>query len=227
MTEGDLFTPRLGILPPPQRLLWDEFQLTPRSFVLYGGTALALRLGHRRSEDFDFFTTESFDPTDLLGRLPYLKDAVIAQIGENTLACTVERQGGVQVSFFGGLALRRIHEPDTCPGNGVRVASLLDLAGCKVGVVQQRAQAKDYLDLAGIMRAGVDLATALAAGRAVYGMQFDPTITLRALTSFDEGNLNQVDARARKELLAAVSMVKLTELPLLKGKPGLCGSESQ
>ena len=121
----------------------------------------------------------------------------------------------------------RINEPDPCNGNGVRVASSLDLAGCKVGVVQHRAQAKDYLDIAGIIRAGVDLPTALAAGRAVYGAQFDPAITLRALTSFDERNLGQVDARSRKELLAAASMVKLAELPLLKGRPGLYDSESE
>jgi hypothetical protein len=221
-----LFTPRLEILPSPQRLLWEEFQPTPKSFVLYGGTALALRLGHRRSEDFDFFTTEHFHPRDLLGRLPYLKDASVAQIAENTLTCTVERQGPVQVSFFGGLGLQRIHDPDISPGNGIHIASLLDLAGCKVGVVQQRAQAKDYLDIVALMRAGVDLQTALAAGGAVYGSQFDATITLRALTSFGEGDLNQLNPPEQKELLAAVSVVKLEGLVVLKGRPGLCGRQT-
>ena len=41
------FTPRLDILPPPQRLLWDELSAVPHEFTLYGGTALALHLGHR------------------------------------------------------------------------------------------------------------------------------------------------------------------------------------
>ncbi|MBQ2853771.1 MAG: nucleotidyl transferase AbiEii/AbiGii toxin family protein, partial [Bacteroidales bacterium] len=31
------------------------------SFNLVGGTALALHLGHRRSVDLDFFTSEAFD----------------------------------------------------------------------------------------------------------------------------------------------------------------------
>ena len=35
-------------------------------FYLAGGTALALRLGHRRSYDFDFFTDEKFN-SDLNG----------------------------------------------------------------------------------------------------------------------------------------------------------------
>jgi hypothetical protein len=49
------FAPRLEILPPAQRKLWNELSETPREFVLYGGTALALHLGHRHSVDFDFF----------------------------------------------------------------------------------------------------------------------------------------------------------------------------
>ena len=61
-----MFAPRLHILPAPQRALWDELGSTPPHFVLYGGTALALRLGHRVSEDFDFFSSQSFAADDLL-----------------------------------------------------------------------------------------------------------------------------------------------------------------
>jgi hypothetical protein len=55
-----MFTPNLSILPEPQRRLWAELRDTPKTFVLYGGTALALRLGHRQSEDFDFFSNKPF-----------------------------------------------------------------------------------------------------------------------------------------------------------------------
>jgi len=51
-----VFTPNLSILPPPQLRLWSELDATPEAFTLYGGTALALRLGHRTSVDFDFFS---------------------------------------------------------------------------------------------------------------------------------------------------------------------------
>ena len=216
-----MFTPRLDILPASQRLLWDELESTPRPMVLYGGTALALRLGHRASEDFDFFTTDTFAYEDLLSRIPYLEGAVVVQAAENTLVCTVERHGRVQVSFFGGLDLKRIHEPEVSSGNRIRVASLLDLAGCKVAVVQQRAAAKDYIDIAALMRTGVDLPTALAAGIAVYGERFNPAITLRALGSFDEGDLTQIDNRTRKELVGAAAVIELSTLPVLKGKAGL------
>jgi hypothetical protein len=55
------FEPRLDILPESQRQLWPELDAVPYGFVLYGGTALALQLGHRVSEDFDFFSSAGFD----------------------------------------------------------------------------------------------------------------------------------------------------------------------
>lgn len=45
----------LEILPRAQRELWDQLSTLPDAFVLYGGTAIALQLGHRQSVDFDFF----------------------------------------------------------------------------------------------------------------------------------------------------------------------------
>lgn len=52
---ADVFLPALQIPPAEQRRLWDELGAIPEDFVLYGGTALALRLAHRQSVDFDFF----------------------------------------------------------------------------------------------------------------------------------------------------------------------------
>jgi hypothetical protein len=49
------FLTHLEVLPAAQRRLWSEFSEVADEFVLYGGTALALHLGHRHSIDFDFF----------------------------------------------------------------------------------------------------------------------------------------------------------------------------
>ena len=56
------FQPNFKCLPAPQRRLWDELGTVPGEFVLYGGTAIALYLGHRESVDFDFFGNQPFDP---------------------------------------------------------------------------------------------------------------------------------------------------------------------
>jgi nucleotidyltransferase AbiEii toxin of type IV toxin-antitoxin system len=83
------------------------------------------------------------------------------------------------VSFFGGLGLSRVADPDTVRDNGVQVASLLDVVGCKMAVVQRRAEAKDHRDIAAILENGVDLSRALAAAKAIYGEQFEPACAKR------------------------------------------------
>ena len=49
-----MLDPEIKILPPSQLSFWKEEKHIPDNFVLYGGTALALRLGHRQSMDFDY-----------------------------------------------------------------------------------------------------------------------------------------------------------------------------
>jgi nucleotidyltransferase AbiEii toxin of type IV toxin-antitoxin system len=96
-----MLTPRLDILPAAQRALWPELGATPRDFTLYGGTAIALRLGHRASAAFDFFGHSGFDPDRLLATAPYLGGARVLQREENTLTCRIIRGGPILVSFFG------------------------------------------------------------------------------------------------------------------------------
>lgn len=215
------FFPKLNILPASQQAIWEELKATPKYFVLYGGTALALRLGHRISEDFDFFTNATFEPQNLLERIPYLRDGKVTLLSENTLTVVVDRNGPVSVSFFGGLGLTRVSSPDTADDNGVHVASLLDVAGCKMAVVQRRAEAKDYLDIAALLENGISLPKALAAAKAIYGDQFEPRTTLRALSYFADGDLPKLPASMQNELRTAAIGVKLDELPVLIGKRDL------
>src|ERR1017187_4964128 len=85
------FAPKLSALPEAQRALWPELKPLSSRFVLYGGTALALRLGHRQSEDFDFFADAPIAPDELLNSLPLLKGAIVRQKAANTLTVTVHR----------------------------------------------------------------------------------------------------------------------------------------
>lgn len=218
-----MFTPKLEILPPAQRRLWDELRHTPRHFVLYGGTALALRLAHRSSEDFDFFSNYSFAPDLLRKAIPYLHDAEMSQFEANTLTAIVDRTGPVKVSFFGGLALNRIQDPDVTPDNGIQVASLLDVAATKLATIQQRAQARDYEDIAAIIAAGISLSDALAAASTAYGKQFNGALSLKALTYFADGDLPQLSSGTQEQLRTLAAQVNLKQIPVLKAKTGVTG----
>lgn len=105
------FNPRLDILPAAQIRLWFELSAVPEEFVLYGGTALALHLGHRSSVDFDFFSQRSLDIASLQAAIPFLADARIMQREKNTLSAIVDRGGPVKISFFGLPKLPRLAPP--------------------------------------------------------------------------------------------------------------------
>ena len=215
-----MLTPRLDILPPPQRTLWNELIEIPSGFVLYGGTGLALRLAHRQSEDFDFFSNESFQPDELEWRIPLLQDSQRLQSSPNTLVSLVDRNGPVKVSFFGGLKLRRVQDPEIAEGTRLQVASLLDLAATKVKVVQDRAEVKDYVDVSRILEENVDLAEALGAARAVYGSSFNPLLSLKALGYFVDGDLRSLPNVIQSRLVAAVGRVELKKIPDIQPCPG-------
>jgi hypothetical protein len=76
-----MFQPHCKILPPAQKALWPELAEVPQHFVLYGGIALALRMGHRESLDFDFFSSERLIPSELLRNLTLLKSAKCLTVG--------------------------------------------------------------------------------------------------------------------------------------------------
>src|SRR5580692_2094826 len=102
------FEPRLDILRESQLRLWPELDAVPSDFVLYGGTGLALYLGHRVSEDFDFFSSAGFDPDRLRARLPFFRDLDPADPDtwvhrkRDNLEAFVNRGGVVKIAFFGG-----------------------------------------------------------------------------------------------------------------------------
>lgn len=206
-------------------MLWQELAGVPSNFTLYGGTAVALHLGHRQSVDFDFFGTTEINTALIYRDIPFLRGAQIIQQERNTLTCVVDRDGPVKVSFFGVPGIKSIEPPLTVVENGLKVASLIDLAGMKAAVVQHRAEAKDFLDLDAIMDAGIGLPTALAAAGLIYGSQFNPQISLKALSYFDDGDLATLSEVVKGRIVKAVGTTNLDCLPTVKIMAERSGSE--
>jgi hypothetical protein len=204
--------PRLETLPESQRNLWPQLGPASGKFVLYGGTALSLRVGGRQSIDFDFFSDGAIVIAELLTELPFLQGATLLRQGKSEAIFSVQAPKPVRISFFGDLAFGRVDEPAKFSDNGVVVAGLLDLAAQKVKVVQQRAEAKDYIDIATLLRSGVSLERALGAAQMLYP-ELNPMITLKALTFFEDGDLASIPSEIRAELDSAVSKVR--QIPLV------------
>jgi hypothetical protein len=82
----ETFAPRFEILPAAQRRIWPELSpATKLGYVLYGGTAIALRLGHRQSVDFDFFAARPVDQAKLRAAMPLLRETTVRQHRPNNL----------------------------------------------------------------------------------------------------------------------------------------------
>ena len=138
-----------------------------------------------------------------------------------TIVAVVERDGPVTVSFFGGLPLSRVADPALAGSNGPLVASLLDLAATKVKVVQDRAEAKDYVDVARLLAEGIPLRDALAAAFAVYGFTFNPLLSLKALAYFGDGDLPSLPKETRDALGRAVRDTPVEAIHPLSPRGGI------
>ncbi len=195
--------------------MWAELTAVPPCFVLYGGTGIAVRLGHRTSVDFDFFAFRDFEPDRLYRDVAFLAGATVVQQAPNTLTCRLDRGGPVLVSFFGVPLLGQVAPPDSVNDIGLSVAALVDLAGMKAAVVQSRSESKDYVDVDALIQGGIPLPTALAAAAQIYGTAFNPQITLKALCYFEDGNLRGLPADLKRRLVRAVESVDLNRLPSL------------
>jgi hypothetical protein len=117
--------------------LFDRYEA-----VLAGGTALALRIGHRISVDLDFFTATPFRVDTIISEIKKTgyKFQILSE-GPDHLTANVE---GVKVSIF--------HYEYSFPDkidiyNGTRIAGLLDIASMKVIAANQRGTKRDFIDI--------------------------------------------------------------------------------
>ena len=211
-----MLEPNLSILPPAQQELWPLLADVPKTFVLYGGTALALRLGHRQSVDFDFFASEPCDFDQLL-ELPFAKDCTVARLEPSTMSLWANMASGqVKVELFSNLSFGRVGTPDETSDGNLLVASALDVFGTKFKTLLQRVASKDYLDIAALLKAGVPLNDGLGAAMAMYGNSFPPADAVRSLGWFGNGDLQDLDEVTRQYLTEQVSAWDLKAQPLPK-----------
>lgn len=125
------FRTRRDVLPPGQKKLWPLLApLKEMGYCLYGGTALALRFGHRRSMDFDFFTERTLDRKALETSLAWFRSGTVLRAEPDThvlLAVVPRSMHEVKVAFFGGLRIGRVGTPDLSDDGVILVASVRDL----------------------------------------------------------------------------------------------------
>ena len=117
-----------------------------QNFVLVGGSALSLYLGHRKSEDLDFFTYKDFfNKEDILS----FKNNFTMEILNRETDLWEILLDNVRVTFFNAKYpfLRNNKEI-----SNLKIAILQDIAAMKVNTLFLRAKFRDYYDLFVIVR---------------------------------------------------------------------------
>ncbi len=144
----------VGVLPPAVQanLALVARTALAKQFYLAEGTAVALHLGHRRSYDLDFFTTEREFPVSLPRQeLESVGTLEILHEGKGTF---VGKLNGIQVSFF--IYPYRLLEPLVLL-EGIQIASLPDLAAMKLEAIASRGVKRDFVDLYQICQVAIPL----------------------------------------------------------------------
>lgn len=112
------------------------------SAYLAGGTALALHIGHRYSDDLDFFTPEKFD-----------ENIITQRILELFTDFNLERkEWGTILGFLGKtrFSLFYYNYPllfDTLPFSGINIADPKDIVPMKIAAITDRGIKRDFIDL--------------------------------------------------------------------------------
>jgi hypothetical protein len=146
---------------------------------LAGGAAAGLQIGHRRSNDFDWFTPNTIKPATLLKRLEATRLSIeVTQNDEGTFLGYVE---GVKFSVF------RYRYPLVAalvPVDGANLASLQDIAAMKLVAVVQRAEKRDYVDLHALLTERKITLGVMFRALVQKAPQLDPAVAYRALGYF-------------------------------------------
>jgi len=160
------------VLTASQRLALQAtgavFSQCPGSF-LAGGTALALRFGHRRSRDLDWFVNGPFDHLRFAQELTHLPDSRVIHAEPGTIHAEVNdiAVSLIRYSYVTGLI-------DHCAGTPV--ASLRTAAGMKLLAIVNRGYKRDFIDVAAILSHGTPLVRLIE-----WAMADIPGLTMESL----------------------------------------------
>ncbi|MDO8496996.1 MAG: nucleotidyl transferase AbiEii/AbiGii toxin family protein [bacterium] len=149
---------------------------------LAGGTALALQLNHRISEDFDVFINREIDNKLRLKVKEIFGDVTFYV--NTTDQITFITQNGVKVTF-----LWYYFEPlnPTLPTTSLSLASIDDIAIDKAHTIGRRAVWRDYVDVFYLLKnKHTDLDKIIHMTHKKFKGEFVPTQFLEQLRYFDD-----------------------------------------
>jgi hypothetical protein len=178
---------RNEILTDNQKKLLPLLKDFSKDYVLVGGTAIALYLGHRRSIDFDLFTSKKIKRKSIKN---YLVDN---NVPVDQLIYEEEDQihfivNGIKVTFF--------RYPYTIEGRTdfdgiIQIPELPVLAAMKAYALGGRGKWKDYVDLYFLLKQGFTLKDIIEKAEGLFGATFNGKLFKEQLSYFEDINYEE------------------------------------
>jgi predicted nucleotidyltransferase component of viral defense system len=182
-----LSAPHWKVVTPKMQRLFLHIGEQPFSqrFYLAGGTALSLQIGHRRSVDFDFFSTldelNEKSRNEIIAGISSFPTQVIESVGGNLLIVVDD----ILMGFF-TYSYPLIDEPIFF--ENVHLASITDIGLMKCDALISRGSRKDFYDLFFISRT-IQFDDLLKLGEKKYPLFRDfPLMVLESMTIFDNAD---------------------------------------
>lgn len=175
-------------LPHKTAELIEHIKSVPelKSFYLSGGTALSLQLGHRESEDLDFFSLLDFKPEVL--------QAVLLKVG--TLESVQLEKGTLNV-FLNDVKLQFLHYPysmleEFVEWNNLRLSSVIDIACTKLITISSRGSKKDFIDLYIILKNHTLVELFEKLDKKYKGINYNHVHILKSMIYFDDADTEPI-----------------------------------
>jgi hypothetical protein len=154
-----------------------------KDFILVGGTALSLQLGHRISIDIDLFSTDPFNENNLADYLRQKYNFVLDFLSKNTLKGEIN---GVQVDC---IAHQYPWINSFRQDEHIRIAGYDDIAAMKLNaIIGNGTRVKDFIDLA-FLSCKIPFNQMLKGYETKYNS--NPVIAVKAITYFEDINFNE------------------------------------
>lgn len=170
------------VLTNKQRELLPLIKSFSKDYYLVGGTAIALHIGHRRSIDFDLFTTLDIKRKsirNLIDKSGFTVDNLLYEAFDQIHIVI----NSVKITFF-NFPYKINHPIDF---NGImKIPTLLDLAAMKTYALGGRAKWKDYVDLYFILKDYHDLKELSARATEIFGTYFNKKLFREQLCFYED-----------------------------------------
>lgn len=170
------------ILTPAQEKIFSQLRDFKKNGIMGGGTALAFQLKHRRSYDFDIFTTKSI-PSNLAWEIRKIfgKKMKVIQESENELTFFTPSKFKITFFYYPFKPLYKIIKTPS-----ISIFDWRDIAADKAYTIGRRPIWRDYIDLFFIIKEGQRLVKIIQDTQRKFGGLFSEKLFLGQLIYFDD-----------------------------------------